>query len=429
MGSQTIKTEQECKHLPAQTPEEEFFDWLMEAGLSGLPLADLLAQFCERLEALDVRIQRANIALSAIHPQVSAFMYTWRKSEGTVLSTNILHSDEPGEGWFASPFFYMLSNNTYFLHRPLQKDSDLDFPVLVEFRDEGLTDWFARIFDFGWSHENLLPENATGLITSWATCKPGGFTERDFALLGKAVPLLGLAIKGIASFDMAETVLQTYVGRGTSRKVLSGNIQRGAADSIDAVLVFADLRGFTVLSDRINQSDIMFTLDEYLERMADPIERAGGEILKFMGDGMLATFPMRPDEEEDICRTALLSAIEMLSRIKELNLERQAKGLLSMELDVALHVGEVMYGNVGSQTRLDFTVVGSAVNEVSRMESLCDALGRDFVISGEFARRARTCTEILQPLGHHVLRGVEKPKELFGLSPQAALLIEAHTCL
>ncbi|MEH6402748.1 MAG: adenylate/guanylate cyclase domain-containing protein [Sneathiella sp.] len=413
MGATIKDMTRGCEHFPPRTREEELFSWLIETGMTGMTTSQFLSELCERLVDLGVKLERGNIALSTIHPQVSAFMYTWRQGEGMVVNTNVLHSDDPGEGWFASPFFFMINNGVNFMRRPLDATSELDFPVLVDFKDQGMTDWFAQIFDFGWGFQDGWREKSAGLITSWASSSPGGFTKEEFSLLRRAIPIFALALKGIASFEAAGTVLQTYVGRGISRQVLAGQIKRGTARSISAVLVYADLRGFTTLSDEIDNADIVGTLDQYLERMAGPIEDAGGEVLKFMGDGMLAIFALKDQEHTEMCKTSMIAALKMISGVKELNVERQADGLLTMELDVALHVGEVMYGNVGSQNRLDFTVVGSAVNEVSRIEGLCDQFDTNFLISSEFVKASEHQCDQLESIGRQSLRGVRKPIELF----------------
>lgn len=392
--------------------------------MQGGAIGQLLADLCEKLNDLGVNLMRGNIALSTIHPQVSAFMYTWREDEGTVVSTNVLHNEDPGEGWFASPFFFMLNSGVSFMHRPLEDSTELDYPVLVDFKEQGMTDWFAQIFDFGWGFQDEWRDKSSGLITSWASGEPGGFTREEFGILKRAIPLFALAVKGIASFEAAETVLSTYIGPRTSQKVLSGEIKRGSAQTISAVLVFADLRGFTKLTDFVQRQDIVGTLDQYLERMADPVEQAGGEVLKFIGDGMLATFALADHGETDLYELALATSLRMISGVKELNLERQLNSLPTMELDVALHVGEVMYGNVGSKNRLDFTVVGPAVNEVSRIESLCDEHDTNLLISGDFAENAGHHKEHMTSVGLHSLRGVRIPKELFKISEASAFTVD-----
>ncbi|MCF8467196.1 MAG: adenylate/guanylate cyclase domain-containing protein [Sneathiella sp.] len=416
MGVNSLKLNNRCGHFPASNPQEELFAWLIDAGMTGTTVRDLFTEFCERVSTLGVALKRGNIALSAIHPQVSAFMYTWRRDEGLVTNTNFLHSDIPGEGWFSSPFFFMLSNKISFLHRQLTAEIELDFPVLVEFREEGMTDWFCQIFDFGWGFANQTMDHGAGLVTSWASDRPGGFTEEEFIILSRAIPVFALAAKGIASFRTARSVLETYIGRETSRKVLSGQVRRGSVDSINAVLIYADLKGFTTLSDTMPQGALVEMLDHYLEQMASPIEVAGGEILKFMGDGILATFELTAADElnaGNICELALATVERMTEGVEALNQKRLQEGKPTMGLDIALHVGEVMYGNVGSETRLDFTVIGPAVNEVSRIEVLCDILGTNMIASGDFVRAARGAASGLQSCGFHELRGVREPIELF----------------
>jgi adenylate cyclase len=404
-----------CAHFPSSSDEGELFSWLIAAGMQQMTVEELLQELCERLTGLGVHLVRGNIAMTTLHPQVSAFMYTWKDGKGIVSNTQFLHTDDPGEGWFASPFFYMLGKGINFMHRRLVDNDNVDFPILMEFKKEGMTDWFSQVFDFGWGRRDERLDSEFGLITSWASASPDGFTDRDFQILQKAIPLFALAVKGIASFEVAGTVLQTYVGQETAQEVLSGRIVRGAARSMTAVLVFADLKGFTKMVDAVPRTEIVATLDQYLERMADPITEFGGEVLKFMGDGMLATFELRDLEEADICKTALMATQTMMNRIAQLNDTRRSQGLPTVELDVALHIGEVMYGNVGSSSRLDFTVVGPAVNEVSRMESLCDALSTNIVLSGEFVKHAVHCRDHFETAGLHALRGVRTPKELYKL--------------
>ncbi|WP_025899823.1 adenylate/guanylate cyclase domain-containing protein [Sneathiella glossodoripedis] len=422
MKHSDISTFSGCAHFPSSSEEEKLFAWLISAGMQQITVDELLKQLCERLTDLGVHLVRGNIAMTTLHPQVSAFMYTWKDGKGIVSNTRFLHTDEPGEGWFASPFFYMLGQGVNFMHRRLVDNDDLDFPVLREFKKEGMTDWFSQVFDFGWGHRDDRLESEFGLITSWASAHPDGFTERDFQILQKAIPLFALAVKGIASFEVAGTVLQTYVGQETAQEVLSGKIVRGAARSMTAVLLFADLKGFTRMADAVPRAEIVSTLDQYLERMADPITDFGGEVLKFMGDGMLATFVLKESEEADICKTAMLATQTMMNSIAELNDLRKHQNLPTVELDVALHIGEVMYGNVGSASRLDFTVVGPAVNEVSRMESLCDALSTHVVLSGEFVKHATHCKEHFETAGLHALRGVRTPKELYKLKHDSAYM-------
>ncbi|MDP6473760.1 MAG: adenylate/guanylate cyclase domain-containing protein [Alphaproteobacteria bacterium] len=203
-----------------------------------------------------------------------------------------------------------------------------------------------------------------------------------------------------------------YLGRDAARRVLSGEIERGHVETVSAVLFYSDLCGFTALGDRMDGHELVELLNEYLACMAEPVEARGGQVLKFMGDGMLGTFEL-PAEGGATCVGALEAALDALSRVGELNKERRAAGRPIMALNVALHLGDVAYGNVGSPMRLDFTVIGPAVNEVSRLEAMCDPLERRLLISEAFADAIPADGPELLPLGRHGLRSVREPVHLF----------------
>jgi adenylate cyclase len=194
-------------------------------------------------------------------------------------------------------------------------------------------------------------------------------------------------------------------------------------DVIHAVILFMDLRGYTRVSDRTPREDLVPMLDDYLECMVTPVKEHGGQVLKFMGDGLLATFDLQRMKHDSICHVALASALSALQRTKDLNEARAAKGLPTMSLDVALHLGDVFYGNVGAVDRLDFTVIGPAVNEASRIEALADRLGVHLLASETFAKAATECAPHLRSLGRHGLRGLDREQELFTLNGES--LVEA----
>ena len=196
--------------------------------------------------------------------------------------------------------------------------------------------------------------------------------------------------------------------------VLTGSIERGSAEAIRAVIWFADLRGFTRLTDSLPRDVLVETLDDYLEAMAAPVHANNGQILKFMGDGLLATFDLTGRDQEAVCRDALAAAAELRAAIPGFNEERKGAGKPVMEFGLALHLGEVFYGNIGASDRLDFTVIGPAVNEASRIQALCKPLDRSILVSGTF-QDAAGGTHELESLGLHELRGVREPQELYGL--------------
>jgi adenylate cyclase len=212
---------------------------------------------------------------------------------------------------------------------------------------------------------------------------------------------------------IARTLLSTYLGTEAGRRVLAGQVQRGEGVSTAAALFYCDLRGFTQMSEALPRAQLIAMLNDYFETMAAPVERHGGEILKFIGDAMLAIFPIADDLDRDrACLTALAAAREAVAAMDELNRRRRATEEIELAAGIALHTGTVMYGNIGAPERLDFTVIGPAVNLVVRLERLCRKLDRRLVASGRFAS---PCGLAMASLGRHELPGVGEPVEVFGL--------------
>jgi adenylate cyclase len=217
-----------------------------------------------------------------------------------------------------------------------------------------------------------------------------------------------------AGHTIASSLLGAYLGDDAGRRVHSGEIERGSVESIRAVLWFADMRGFTKLADGTAGLEVIELLDEVFETLTAPLRSRGGQVLKFMGDGMLAIFPLLTDTQAETCRNAIDAAREAMHALDRVNRARAEASKPLAEVDLALHIGEVLYGNVGAADRLDFTVIGPAVNEAARIETLCEPLGRKVLVSAEFAATADSCNA-LQPLGHHRLRGVREPRAIYGL--------------
>ncbi len=234
-------------------------------------------------------------------------------------------------------------------------------------------------------------------------------------LLRATLPALSLALKAHVGHVIAAGLLQTYLGEDAGRRVHAGAIARGSVESVHAVLWFADIRGFTTIADTVPGSLVIEMLDEVFETLTATLRQRGGQVLKFLGDGMLATFAIEGTSRAETCRRALDAAAEAMHALDTLNAARAAAGKPIAAVDLALHIGDVLYGNVGATDRLDFTVIGPAVNEVARIEALCEKLGRKVLISAELAAAAEDDTLRLEPLGRHSLRGVREPRELFAL--------------
>jgi adenylate cyclase len=248
------------------------------------------------------------------------------------------------------------------------------------------------------------------------TDRSGGFAPEHLADLRDLLPLFAVAAKATTMRVINQGLLASYLGDDPARRVLAGTVLRGEVQGVEAVLYYADLRGFTEMADRLEGNQLIGLLDDCLECMGRPVVARGGEILKFLGDGVLAIFRTDDGPRAAACARALDAACEALSLMDALECSRRAAAKPTPGLDIALHVGHVNYGNVGVDARLDFTVIGRAVNEAARIELLCKELGRNLLLSRAFAEAAGTNGQRLVSLGHHRLRGVREETELFGLA-------------
>jgi adenylate cyclase len=288
-----------------------------------------------------------------------------------------------------------------------------DYPIIQEIKDDGHTDYLLFIHRF--SAEGSIGEMDC-VYSSWSTDHPDGFTEQAVAALRRLTPALGLAIKNAALARIAATLVDVYLGHDAGKRVLEGRIQRGVADRIDAVLWFSDLRSFTTITDTARPGEIIPLLNDYADAVITAIHEAGGDVLKLIGDGTLAIF--RDEDSAVACLHALRAEAAMRRNVAALNERRGGEGRATTAVYLGLHIGEVFYGNVGSVDRLDFTVVGPAVNEASRIASMCRSVDRPVLISSAFAntlpaeKRAR-----LASVGRFALRGVGQVQDLYTLDP------------
>jgi adenylate cyclase len=403
--------------------------WLAEAGLRGEAEAALVSGFCERAVAAGLPISRALLLIDTLHPVYEGRVVRWgydltqpvvqeygrtRSAEG---ASDLPVSDSEQAAmiarWRASPFFHMLQTGECVLRRRLTAESEREFPILHDYAAAGMTDYVALINRFA-------PEGVIGemdcVYSSWVTVHADGFADAHIAALTRVVPTLALAVKAAALARMTGTLMETYLGRDAGRRVLSGRIMRGVADRIDAVIWFSDLRGYTRITDSAPEQVIPL-LNDYADVIVSAIHAQGGDVLKLIGDGTLAIFAA-PDRGR-ACAAALAAAMAARGEVAALNRRRARGGLPVTDMYLGLHVGEVFYGNVGSTERLDFTVVGPAVNETSRIAAMCRSAEQPLLVSREFAHvegmRGR-----LVSVGRYALRGVAEPQELFTLDSTQA---------
>jgi adenylate cyclase len=399
----------------------ELHVWAVRQGLLGTGAAELFDGFCQRLVLGGLSLWRASAAMRTLHPQWGGYSYLWRRDLNAIEPSQFDRDNENSQVWLTSPFAYLIGQARaeggsgdpwrHLRRRLTGPEAQLDFPVLEELADDGATDYFAQIVRFGPEGD---ASRGTGIAYSFATDRREGFGEDDVTLLRAVLPALSLAMMTHAGHTIASGLLGAYLGDDAGRRIHAGAVERGSVERIHAVLWFADMRGFTKLADSTPGLEVIELLDEVFETLTAPLRSRGGQVLKFMGDGMLAIFPLPAETQAKTCRDAIEAAREAMHTLDRINRARVEACKPIAEVDLALHIGEVLYGNVGAADRLDFTVIGPAVNEAARIETLCEPLGRKVLVSAEFAAAAGSCNG-LQPLGHHRLRGVREPRAIYGL--------------
>ncbi len=396
--------------------------WAVRQGLRGLPSEALFDGFCQRLVGAEIPLWRGFAGTRTLHPQWAGYSYTWQRELNAIEPAQYHRGDAYERNWLDSPFAYLFDNaasvartdGALELRRRLSgPEARLDFPILGRLAAAGATDYYAQLIRFGADD----PSQGTGVGYSFATDRKGGFSDDDLMLLRAVLPAASLAMMTHASHTIASGLLAAYLGADAGRRVHTGAVERGSVESIRAVLWYGDIRGFTAIADAWPGLMLIELLDEVFETLAAPLRQRGGQVLKFLGDGILASFPFEDTNRAETCRQALDAAAEAMAALQRLNAVRRAAEKPTAEVDLALHLGEVLYGNIGAVDRLDFTVIGPAVNEVARIETLCEPLGRNVLVSAEFAA-ALGDRAGLQPLGRHALRGVREPREIY--APEAA---------
>lgn len=387
---------------------DSVIDWLARDGRRIAEGTELVTQLADRLTAIGLPLARISLNLRTLHPQVLATAYLWERHCGCAQQIDREHGIQFTQTYLNSPMRSLYEQGHGQRWRLVGPVANLEFPVLAELRDQGLTDYFTMALPF-----------ADGKLcgSTWATDRPSGFTEVEIAGIHRLRDVLCLVLEVQETRRMSTTLLNTYLGRATGERVLAGRIKRGDHESIRAVLWLADLRGFTRLSDTLERAALIRLLDGYFECVAGAVHGQGGEVLKFIGDGLLAIFPIAGDARV-AARAALAAAHDAETAVDRLNRTRAAAGEAPLRFGLALHVGDVFYGNIGAPDRLDFTVIGPAVNLVARIEALNKPLDRTMLASAEFAAIA---AEPLVPLGSQALRGVREPQDVYAVPSRPAV--------
>ncbi len=383
-------------------------DWLVLESGREPHLERLFAGLCARLVEDGLPIDRSTLHLRTLHPQFYGARLVWRPGLEVAEIGFFGHDSLTDRRYLESPV-RALYEGAEAIHQRLDLEAPAprDYPVYAELRAQGMIDYVAMPMTFS---------DGTRHACTWATKRPGGFRPGDLAALGEILPVLAMAAEIRASRRITRNLLDTYVGRHAGARILAGEIRRGTGATVRAAIWQCDLRDFTTLVERLPRDEVIAALNGFFEAMGAPVEAEGGEILKFIGDGMLAIFPL---EEHAACHRALRAAIEARRGVARLNHDRRGRGAEPLRFALALHVGDVMYGNIGTPSRLDFTVIGPAVNVAARLQQLAKDLDREVVLSGPFAAQCSCGAALLESLGRFPLRGVPEPVEVLALVDRA----------
>ena len=368
-------------------------------------MVPLLERYAKSLIRAGLPLARVSLHLHQLHPQLSARSLVWDAESGDSIELGHDHSVQNQQSYRESPVKIVFEGGPLVRRRLIDPDCPLDFPILQDFKDTGVTDYA------------MLPIKISGGDShgiSIATRAPGGFQDLDIAILEATLPAFGAILELQQLRRTARDLLSTYVGPNTGELIFSGAIRRGDGEIIHAVIWFCDLRGFVALSECLPLPEVISVLNNCFDRMAQPVVANGGEILKFVGDAILAIFPCDSGADA-VCSAAdaaITAAEAAVAGVAALNQERGDVGGPLVHCGVAIHVGEVMYGNVGAADRLDFTVIGPAVNLVTRMEPLCAQLDQTVVVSSNLANASQ---REFRSLGTHAFKGIAKKEEVFTL--------------
>lgn len=377
-------------------------DWLLTDGRTPSSIPALLDDLGPRLTGNGIPLLKVFIVVEQLHPEIYAETHIWDRSHGSTVIQRP-HGVMSSELYRQSPLPRIFAGAEMVLFDLTVEGADLHYAPGASLKREGATQAIALPLPFSGGRRQAIT-----LVTD----ARAGFSDHQIASVAAILPALGSVIELHALRNMASGLLDIYVGHDAGARILRGEIRRGSGGTINAVIWFCDLAGFTPLTEEMPRDELISLLNRYFDALVAPVEREGGTILKFIGDAMLAIFPLGATESRDatVYQSALRAARDAAENIGRLNSVCKAGGETPLAFGIALHVGDVMYGNIGAERRLDFTVIGPAVNLTARLESLSRELGHSIVISADFARHVDTK---LHSMGFHELRGVRGRQEVF----------------
>ncbi|MCR9221853.1 MAG: adenylate/guanylate cyclase domain-containing protein [Alphaproteobacteria bacterium] len=402
---------------PRPPPSEEdvraLGAWLVEQTLRDAAIDRLLEGFCERLNAIGAPLMRGHMAFGWLHPMFGSMSITWTAASGLTRDRHLRNVETPG--WLASaPKALLESGEPRRRYRLDAGEGTNQFEQLRTLADAGATDYYLMLAAF--QDTASAQAKRDGLIASWTSDAPGGFTDAEIAVIERLFPRLALGVKAAVREETALSVVSAYLGAGAGRRVLDGAIQLGQGERIAAALWYSDLRGSTRLADEIAPDAFLAHLNRYFACTAGAVLDHGGEVLRFVGDAVLAIFPTEgPGGAERAVRLAAAAARDARTRAEQANAEAPADAP-KIAFGLGLHLGEVLFGNIGVPERVEFSVIGAAANEVARLESLTKELGRDVLASDAFRAQAPASSAgAWTSLGPQHFRGVKRPQTVWAL--------------
>jgi len=390
----------------------DVLDLLHTRSLEGWDIPALISEVAERLGSLGMQLNRVHVGRPILHPLYAVGAYTWYPDSGVEFETYSRGIQEE-ESFRQSPMCQIFESGALEGRYRIRAGSDSDrFPLFVRAAAEGGTDYFIQLT--GYEDRTTSPVGQEGIMLSWISAAPGGFSDAEFDLMRRLRKPLCAELKSLTQKILVEVILRAYLGGYSADRVYAGQIQRGDGDIIDAVILFCDLRGSSKLAEHYDLNGFLGVLNDYYEVTAGAVIEGGGEVLRYIGDASLAIFPIeRYADEREACQAALDVALNSVVRGKRINAERINYGEPPIEFGIGLHCGTVMYGNIGTPDRIEFTVIGKAANEAARIEAQCKELKETILVSDEFAEYL---DRPWRSHGRFELRNIGRPIEI--LSPR-----------
>ncbi len=387
-------------------------EWLVDQSLGDNDIVEMFETLCMRMVAVGIPIKRAKLLWPTLHPLFQAETVNWFRGEKAVLE-QFQHQENESDDWKASPLKFIIDNDVDVFRRQLTGPNELvDFELLKDLKEQGYTDYLAHSTPLdGYSSNARNSRIKRGIVVTWTSDRPDGFSEDDLRSLQKIQRRFAVACKSVIQSRISRNVTNTYLGNRAGNSVLDGNIRRGDGETTSAVVWYSDMRNSTSLAESMPPDDYFAMLNSYFEATAEPVVNNGGEVLEFIGDAVLGIFPYTKESELKSAAKAANQALDQaIQTAAASNTDRESQGAERFKFGIGLNVADVMFGNIGIPSRLSFSVIGPTINEVARIENMTKFLQQPVLASHKFAS--------LDPgrwksMGEHKLEGVLDPAELF----------------